>query len=79
MDRFEYLIVRAAGDAVIWLSDKRELAEKPSLHEFLNGLGADGWELVSVTESEVTEEGFSGLWGDSHYVQDLFLKRRRPS
>lgn len=76
MERFEYLIVRAAGDKVVWRSDGVELAEKPSTHDALNAFGRDGWELTAVTKSEVTEEGFAGLFGDSNYVQDLFLKRR---
>jgi hypothetical protein len=76
VERFEYLIVRSAGDKVVWRSDGVELVQKPSAHDALNALGRDGWELVAVTESEVTEEGFAGLFGDSNYVQDLFLKRR---
>jgi len=76
VERFEYLIVRAGGDKVLLVSDKRDVSSKPEVHDYLNSLGREGWELVSVTESEVTQEGFSGLWGDSEYIQDLFLKRR---
>lgn len=79
MERFEYLVVRAEGSNIIWFSDERPVDEGLKLHSLLNELGSNGWELVAVTESEVTDGGFGGLWGDSHYVQDLFLKRRISS
>lgn len=79
MERFQYLVVRAEGTKIVWLSDERSADEGLKLHSLLNELGSNGWELVAVTESEVTDGSFGGIWGDSHYMQDLFLKRRISS
>jgi hypothetical protein len=53
MVRFEYLVVYAENDRVLranghWQGEEEDPASCPSLFEYLEGAGAQGWELVAV-------------------------------
>lgn len=65
MQKWEYLSIEASpypfGDKLISLyangQDLREWKDR-SLHEFLNALGEDGWELVSMRNDPKFDSNF---------------------
>jgi len=82
--RFEYQVCYGVADRItfangIWLGadipeEKRKAEDVqscPLMWEFLNGAGAEGWELVTILETIAARGGGN--------VRTFFLKRRRAA
>jgi hypothetical protein len=64
MQQWEYLRAVSRGTNVNWVNG-RFLAEQQPIHEWLEEMGQEGWELVAVSIS-------------SNDSERLYLKRPKP-
>ena len=70
MKKWEYLTLRVYGGKVIEANDERvgdlqgafPTSESPTVHEYLNHLGQEGWRVKGMSPTSGTSQLGGGLW-----------------
>jgi hypothetical protein len=83
MQKWEYLFVVAEFEGNHWhpaFANGHEVEPHDAallLHEYVNGLGEQGWELVAIPEKE-NAAGWGRAFVRDHRAINLVFKRPRP-